>query len=460
MSKVFSPRPWQPSAIRHLLNNNRSAIFLPPGLGKTSIVLRAINLINYTEPAFPILVLAPLRVARDTWREECQKWTFSETWRVSSVIGDEGERMEALRMPADIYTINYENVPWIVELYGKKWPFKTIVVDESSRIKNFRIRQGGQRARELYKVAWPYCRRLWQLTGSPCGNSLEDMYGPMMFLDQGERLGRTFDSFQKRWFQRNWSGFGLDPLPHAEKEITERIKDLCLSIDPKDWGIDVGKPIEITIPVTLPPDARKLYDQMEREMFITIEQEGIEAFNAGAKRNKAMQLAQGAVYLENGVDYKIVHDEKIKALDSLLEEASGMPLLVAYHYKHDLARLKKAFPHAVDLSTPEGLRKFKTGKVRMGLAHPASLGHGIDGLQLVTNIIVFFAHSDNLEYYQQIIERIGPMRQMQSGMDRNVYVYHIIGSKTVEEYAVLPNLQGKGELQDLIMKALRGIEHG
>lgn len=454
MTRIFTPRPWQPGAIRHLLDNLRCALFVPPGMGKTSMVLRALEILNLIEPVYPALVLAPLRVARDTWRDETQKWTFSKHLRVSPILGDKESRLAALKRPAEIYTCNYENIPWLVELYGKRWPFKTIIADEESRLKSFRPRQGGARAKALYKVAWPYCKRFWGLTGSPASNGLVDLFGPMYFLDQGERLGRTFTSFEQRWFTRVWNGFSIEPQAHAHDEIMEKIKDLCLSVDPADW-MDIKVPVTSIIYVDLPPVARKLYDDMEREMFVTIEEEGIEAFNAAAKRNKLVQMCNGAVYLEDGKTFKVTHDEKIQALESLVEEAAGMPVLVAYHYKSDLARLQKAFPHAVNLATAEGLAKFKTGKFAVGFAHPASLGHGIDGLQEVTNILVYFAHSDNLENHQQILERIGPMRQMQSELDRPVFVYSIVARNTIEEWAVLPNLQGKGRLQDLIMKAMK-----
>lgn len=750
MTRIFTPRPWQPGAIRHLLENLRCALFVPPGMGKTSMVLRALEILNLIEPVYPALVLAPLRVARDTWRDETQKWTFSKHLRVSPILGDKESRLAALKRPAEIYTCNYENIPWLVELYGKRWPFRTIISDECfpagtkiltprgdknideinvgdvvsshlgsrkvvkvftkevndfnlvvlrlsngekiyatkehpfftdmgwinaescgnrklygpndlpsmqkhirqrapestvfkqkwkntvlfsilqnkgyflkqsrfsetffrkyerttqnlwscleqgttmacgnekknvglgqskrrdaesprrewnghdetrsyfarfftdkfcmelsrknkrkngkwlskllqtgfwesinksghrsrwkfaqffyaqstrpekreevrvigvdrypfkkrdgsrtvfnieveeahtyfaegflvhncSRLKSFRPRQGGARAKALYKVAWPYCKRFWGLTGSPASNGLADLFGLMYFLDQGERLGRTFTSFEQRWFTRAWNGFSIEPQAHAYDEIMEKIKDLCLSIDPADW-MDIKEPVTAIVYVDMPPAARKLYDDMEREMFVTIEEEGIEAFNAAAKRNKLVQMCNGAVYLEDGKTFKVTHDEKIQALESLVEEAAGMPVLVAYHYKSDLARLQKAFPHAVNLATAEGLAKFKTGKFAVGFAHPASLGHGIDGLQEVTNILVYFAHSDNLENHQQILERIGPMRQMQSGLDRPVFVYSIVARNTIEEWAVLPNLQGKGRLQDLIMKAMK-----
>lgn len=426
-----------------------------PGSGKTAVTLKALTTRNLVDDVFPALVLAPLRVARDVWSEEIPKWTFSEHLKISPVIGEVEERQRALNVKAHIFSSNYEQIPWLVKTFGKRWPFRTIIADESSRLKNFRIRQGGARARELYKVSFPpFCYRFIELTGSPCSNGLIDVYGPQMFLDQGDRLGRTFTSFEQRWFARGWDGYRIKPLPHAEAEIHDKLRDICLSVHMEDW-IDLAKPVETIISITLPPAARKIYDDMERDMFVTIEREGIEAFSAAAKRNKTCQLANGFCYQEDGKTFKVTHDEKIKALESLVEEHAGMPLLVSYHYKADLARLQKAFPHAVNLAEPDGIKKFKTGDYLMGLAHPASVSHGIDGLQTVTNVLVYFSHTDNLEHHQQIAERIGPMRQMQSGLDRPVYIFHLVGKNTVEEYAVLPNLQGKGTVQELLMQALK-----
>lgn len=455
MSKDFTPRPFQKPAISHLVKNKRCALWMDMGMGKSASVLSALEHLNLVEDVYPALIVAPLRVARDTWPEETQKWNIFNHIKISPIVGELHERMSALHLKTKIFSINFEQIPWLVKLYGSKWPFKTIIVDEATRLAGFRIRQGTQRSKELYKVAWPYCNRLWELTGGPAPGGLQSLYGQIMFLDQGQRLGRTFTSFEQRWFQRSWDGFGLTPLPHAQEEIQDKLADICLSIRAEDW-FDLRKPIVNTVFIDLPPTARKLYKDMERDFFAVIEKEDVEAPNAAAKRNKCMQFSDGAVYTgENRSEWKEVHSEKIKALESIVEEANGMPLLVAYHFRSDLTRLLKAFPKGADISTTEGMKKFKAGKALLGFAHPASMGHGIDGLQDVTNRMVYFSHNDNLDNHNQILGRIGPVRQMQSGYDRPVFVTHIVARDTVEEYAVLPNLQGKGELQDLLMKAMR-----
>lgn len=453
--KPFTPRSPQKLMTEYMVRNNRCAVWSFMGSGKSAATLDALIKLNLIENIFPVLVVAPLRVANTVWPDEIKDWREFSHLKISAITGNLDERKKALNVKADIYTVNFENIPWLVKLMGKKWPFKTIIVDEASKLKGFRIRQGTQRSRELYKVSFPpYCDRFWELTGTPAPAGLISLYGQAHFLDQGERLGRTFTSFEQRWFSRGWDGFSLKPLPHAQAEIEAKLKDICLSIRAADH-FDLKAPIVNTIRITLPPKARQFYNDMEEDLFITIEKEGIEAFNAAAKRVKCLQLAQGFAYTgEDNKEWKVIHDEKIKALESVIEEAAGMPVLVAYHFRSDLKRICDAFPQSRALDKdPQTIKDWNEGKIPILVAHPASAGHGLS-LQHGGNILVYFAHSDNLENHQQILERIGPVRQLQSGYDRPVFVHHIVAADTVEEYAVLPNLEGKGALQDLLMKAM------
>ena len=441
--------------IEHLTKLKRCALWAGMGLGKTSATLTALERLNLLEPVYPALVVAPLRVAKTTWPEEVEKWAHTEHLRVSAIVGDFDERMKALHTKADIYTINYEQLEWLVKLYGKKWPFRTIISDEATKLKNFRIRQGGKRAKALYQVSWlDIVNRFIELTGTPSPNGLQDLHGQIHFLDQGKRLGRTYTGFQQRWFQKAWDGYGLNPLPHAQGEIEERLEDICLSIRPEDW-FDLKKPIPVPVYVDLPPKARKLYTEMEKEMFMELDGEDVEAFNAAARTMKCLQLANGAAYVgeEETRRWVAVHDEKIEALKSIEAEAAGMPLLVAYNFRSDLARLRKAFPRSRVLDdNPKTLKDWNKGKIPMLLTHPASAGHGLN-MQDGSNILVFFAHNWNLEEYEQICERIGPMRQMQSGHNRPVFHYHIIARNTVEE-TVMERLETKAKVQDLLMERM------
>lgn len=450
---------YQNHAIAHLMENPRCALWAGMGMGKTATVLTALDRINLIEDAFPALVLAPLRVARSTWPAEPAKWSHLRHIKVSAIVGDPAERMQALKANAHIFTTNYEQIPWLVELFGTKWPFKTIVSDESTRLKGHRMTQGGTRTKNLAAIAHKYCSRFIELTGTPSPNGLKDLWGQGWFLDQGERLGRTYDTFSQRWFQRSFTGYGMDPLSFAQEEIEGKLRDLCLSLRAQDY-FDLKDPIERTIYIDLPPAALKLYKDMERTMFMEIEQEGVEAFNAAGRTNKCLQLANGAAYIgEDAKEWKEVHDEKIKALESVVEEAAGMPVLVAYNFRSDLDRLCKAFPagRALDKSS-QTIHDWNRGKIPILFAHPASAGHGLN-LQDGGNIIAFFGHNWNLEEYAQIIERIGPVRQMQAGYNRNVFIYHIVARNTVEE-DVIERLASKASVQEILMKAMRRHQDG
>lgn len=467
MTRVFIPREYQHLAIDHLVNNDRCALWAELGMGKTSSVLYALEKLNWIEDMYPALVVAPLRVAKDTWFNETQKWSTFKHIVVSPIVGGLDERMAALRKPAHIHTVNFEQIPWLVTLLGRKWPWKNLIIDESTKLSGFRTRQGTERSKKLYEVVKEgYCDRIWELSGKPAPSGLKSLWGQLYFIDQGKRLGSSFKAFSERWFSQSWDGFGLDPLPFTQEQIQDAISDICLSIRAEDW-FDIKEPLHNTISIKLPPDARKLYKQMEKEMFLEIKEKGVEAFNAGGKRNYCMQLADGHIYTRSAEDKRLnrapssweeVHDEKYKALESIIEEANGNSVLVAYHFRFDLPKLLKRFKGSVDISTDKGMKMFMDGSATTGLAHPASMGHGIDGLQNVCHRLTYFSHNDNLDNHDQILGRINSTRQIQAGFDRNVFVNHIVAADTVEEYAVLPNLLGKGKIQDLLMNAMKRIQ--
>ncbi len=454
-------REYQHLVVDHILKTPRCNLFVPMGAGKTVSTLTAIDLLTLTEDVLPVLVIAPLRVAQSTWPDEVEKWAHLQHLRVSVIVGDAAARRAALRKPADIYTINYENLPWLAEEVGADWPFRMVVTDEASKLKGFRLRQGSKRAQSLAKYAHSQVDRYVGLTGTPAPNGLVDLWGISWFLDKGQRLGRTFDSFKARWFQSIQVGADrnavrLDPLPFAQTEIEDRLRDVCMTIDIKDW-LDIDDPVVNKIRVTLPPKARRLYKEMERDMFMVLAGEEIEAFNAAAKTMKCLQLANGAVYTNDAGDWQEVHDEKIKALESVIEEASGMPVLVAYHFKSDLARLQRAFPQGRHLDKdPQTIRDWNDGKVPVLFAHPASAGHGIS-LQDGGNILAFFGLNWNLEEHMQIIERIGPTRQKQSGYDRPVFLHYIIAEGTVDEL-VMARLESKKSVQEILLAALKEVK--
>ena len=447
-------RPYQEQMVERMLAQPRTAIWAGMGLGKTSATLHALDamLLAYGGPA---LVLAPLRVAQSTWPDEVEKWPSLRHLRVVPIVGDVKARRAALEREADIYTINYENIPWLVEAWGADWPYKIVVADESTRLKSFRLRQGGKRAQALAKVS-AKIDRLIQLTGTPSPNGLIDLWGQIWFVDQGARLGKSFTAFTSRWFRQNPTPdgfFSLSPHAHAQAEIEERLRDVCMSLDARDH-FDLREPIVNVVKIHLPGSVRKSYDELQEAFFTELEGEEIEAVSAAAKSIKCLQVANGAFYIEGGSAWVEAHTEKIEALRSIVEEAAGAPILVAYHFKSDLVRLQKAFSHGRHLDKdPQTLKDWNAGKIPLLFAHPASAGHGLS-LQDGGNILVFFGLWWDLEQHLQIIERIGPTRQAQSGYDRPVFIHYIVAGKTVDEL-VLTRLQSKKSIQEVLLEAMK-----
>lgn len=458
-AKPFIPRIYQNSIINHIIDHPRCGVYAGMGTGKTSSTLTALQILEAFEEG-PTLVVAPLRVASTTWPDEAKKWEHLKDFKVVSVVGNIEQRIYALRKKANVYTINYENLQWLVQYLGNDWPFTKIVADESTKLKGFRLRQGSVRARALGKVAHSKkVARFIELTGTPAPNGLKDLWGQAWFLDRGLRLGTSFNSFISRWFQQVQVGADrnavqLIPFAHSQKEIHDKLQDICISIEAKDY-FDIKEPIVNVIEIELTGKAQRLYKEMEQEMFIELSESiEVEAFNAASKTMKCLQIASGAIYTDEQGSWQAVHDQKIQALESIIEEASGMPVLVSYHFKSDLARLLKAFPQGRHLDkAPQTIKDWNEGKIPVLFAHPASAGHGLN-LQDGGNILVFFSHWWDLEQYQQIIERIGPTRQAQAGYDRPVYLHFIVAKGTMDE-VVMERRESKREVQDLLMEAMK-----
>lgn len=478
---IFTPRNYQHLMIEHALEVPRGGLFAGMGLGKTTGTLCAIDILQMagieTKPA---IVFAPKRVAQSTWPDEARKWSNLNHIEVQPIIGTAAERIAALgNTNAAIFTINYENIPWLMETLDGRWPFGMAVADESTKLKNLRMaeqvsttgktfmrKNGGSstRAAAIGRIAHTKCTRWLNLTGTPAPNGLIDLYGQTWLLDKGQRLGRTFEGFKSRWFDTVGEYNKLVPRPFAQEQISTLLKDICLSLKAEDY-FDLKEPIVSKVMIELPDKIRALYKDMEKRMYMEIEGVGVEAFNAGSKTQKCLQLANGAVYIDHDVtdddapkakEWKEVHDLKLQALESIVAESGGMPVLVAYHFKSDLARLRKAFPTGRLLDdNPQTIRDWNAGKIPLLFAHPASAGHGLS-LQDGGNIIVYFAINWNLENHLQILERIGPVRQMQSGHNRPVYVYYILARGTVDE-DVLERLETKDSVQNILRNAMRRI---
>lgn len=458
MSRQFIPHDNQREALAFMHSMRRVGVWMPMGGGKTVTTLTYLAEADVIEPVFPALVLGPKRVIQSTWPDEVAKWAHTENLRVSVITGERRDREAALRVPADLYCMAYDNLDWLVTHLGDDWPFVTVIADELTRLKGFRLRQGGKRAGALGKVAHSKVQRFIGLTGTPAPNGIKDLWGQTWFIDAGERLGRTFSAFEQRWFYKGYDGYSLQPREHAQSEVMERVSDIYLTVK----SLQVDEPISVPVFVDLPPAVRKAYDQVEKDLFAVLEAEGvgkleIEASNAAVRLGKCLQIASGAVFEEDGKTWNALHDAKLEALESIAEEANGMPILVSYAYTHEAARILKRFKGARLLDdNPQTIKDWNAGKIQMLLAHPQSAGHGLN-LQDGGNILVFFGMTFNLEHYMQIIERIGPLRQKQSGYDRPVYLYHILAKNTFDEVA-MDRLSGKRSVQDVLLAYMQRSE--
>lgn len=479
----YTPREYQGDITDFELEHKKCAIWSFMGSGKTVATLTAIDAAQLAGiDTRPTLVLAPKRVAQSTWPDEVLKWDHLQHMEVSAIVGTEAERLIALRNPhAAVFTTNYENVQWMIETLGDKWPFQRVIADEATKLKGLKIdervsstgkrflRSGGgsKRAGALAKLA--HKATAWvNLTGTPAPNGLLDLWGQTWFLDRGERLGRSFEAYKQRYFRSIPCGSfsKIEPLEFAQEQISTRIKDICLSLKGEDY-FALDEPIKNKAMVRLPDKAMSLYQDMEKEMYLEIETIGVEAFNAAAKTAKCHQLANGAIYLDPDVTcddapkvkpWKEAHDVKLQALESIANEWVGRPIIVAYHFKSDLARLQKAFPKGRVLDhNPKTIKDWNAGKIPMLFAHPASAGHGLN-LQDGGHIIVFFSLNWNYEEHAQILERIGPVRQMQAGHKRLVYVYFLLAQGTIDE-DIMGRLEGKFTTEDALRNAVRRVKN-
>lgn len=468
----FIPRPYQRLIENFALNHNRANIFASPGMGKTGASYSIFDAKRMVGEAQRALVLAPKRVALSAWPRERDKWAESfGHLKVAAAIGTPDQRLAAMRSNPDILTINYDNLEWLIEQYGDQWPFDTVFADESTRLKGLRVSmqtsstgkafiqgQGSSRAKALSKVAHSKVRNWYNLTGSPAPNGVVDLWGQQWFIDGGRRLGNSFTAFSNRWFRAVPGSDGysqIEPLPFAQREVEQLVAQTSITVDARDW-FPLEDVIERHVLIDLPPTARRQYDEMEREFFAEVGEHEIEVFTAGSKAQKCLQMASGTVIYDS--DERLwtkVHDEKLDALRSLVEETNGENLLVAYQYKADLARILKAFPKARYLDdNPQTEADWNAGKIRMLVCHPQSAGHGLS-LQDGGRILVDFSSNYNLEYDEQVIERIGPTRQFQSGYKRSVFRYRIVARDTIEQHSVIPRLKMKIGVQESIKNAMK-----
>ena len=441
----YKPHNYQRLATEFITSRDEAAIFLGMGLGKSVIALTAIwqLLLDYFLVT-RVLVIAPLRVARDTWPQEAAKWDHLEGLSLAVAVGSKAERLDALAKGAMVTVINRENVPWLVAHYGKAWPFDMIVIDELSSFKNHRAK----RFTALVKMR-PYVSRWVGLTGTPAANGLMDLWAQFRLLDGGQRLGRYITRFRDRWFvpdKRGGQVFTYKPRAGAEDEIYEAISDMTLSMRTTDHLI-LPELTLTTTRVKLADKERAVYEQLKQDLVIELNGQVIDAANAAVLSGKLLQLASGAIYDENG-DAIVVHGAKLDALEDLVEAANGQNLLVAYWYKHDLQRIIERFPEARPLKTSTDIEAWNNSEIQIGLIHPASAGHGLN-LQVGGHLLTWFSLTWSLELYQQANARL-----YRQGQTQPVTITHLAAEGTLDE-AVLKALDTKNVTQAALIEAVK-----
>ena len=442
----YIPHKYQEYSQDLIINKTHSGLFLDCGLGKTVITLTAIDdlMFDYFEIE-KVLIIAPLRVAESTWDAEIEKWDHLKDLKMSKVLGPKQKRIDALNTPADIYIINRENVKWLVDLLVKDWPFDMVIIDELSSFKSHRA----GRFKALKKVR-PCMKRVVGLTGTPAPNGLLDLWAQIYLLDGGERLGRTITSYRDRYFNPDKRNqhiiFSYKAKENAEEEIYEKLSDICISMKSEDY-LDMPDRINNKIEVNLPEKIKEKYKQLERDLLLPLEDSDIVANNAAALTNKLLQFSNGAIYDEEK-EVEEIHDEKLKALEDLIEAANGKPVLIFYSYKHDKDRIQKHIKNVRVLETKEDITAWNKGEISIMLTHPATAGHGLN-LQAGGNIIVWFGLTWSLELYMQANARLH-----RQGQKENVIVHHIIAKGTVDE-DVMRALDKKEVNQEELLLAVK-----
>ncbi|MTI56138.1 MAG: DEAD/DEAH box helicase [Geosporobacter ferrireducens] len=400
--------------------------------------------------AIKVLVIAPLRVADDTWAREVEKWDHLRHLRISKVLGSAAVRRKALKADADIYVINRENVEWLVSEYGNKWPFDTVVIDELSSFKNHQ----SKRFRALRRVR-PMVKRVIGLTGTPAPNSLIDLWPQIYLLDQGERLGKTITGYRDRYFVPGERDGHIVYKWHEKKESEQRIyaaiSDIAVSMKAKDW-LELPERIDRTIPVKLSDKARDLYKKLERELLLPFQDADVVASTAAVLSNKLLQMASGAVYDEDrGV--KLIHDAKLDALEDIIEAANGKPVMVFYNFKHSLERIQKRFPQARILRKGKDgngdIRAWNNDEIPLLLLHPKSAGHGLNLQESSCQTVVWYDQIWSLEEDQQANARV-----YRQGQTRRIMVLRLVAEGTMDEEAA-EALERKASGQDALMESLK-----
>ena len=421
----FKPHDYQAYAIKYIEEHPMAAVLLDMGLGKTVISLTAaFDLLFDSFLIHRILVIAPLRVARDTWPAEIEKWSHLKGLTYSVAVGTVKERKTALMTNADITIINRENVPWLVDSSGFPFDYDMVIVDELSSFKNHK----SKRFKALMKVR-PLIKRIVGLTGTPSSNGLMDLWAEFKLLDQGHRLGRFINQYRLNYFvpdKRNGEiVYSYKPLPYAEDAIYRKISDITISMKSEDH-LKMPELISTEYDVELSEPERDRYEDLKQEFILNLPGGEVTAANAAALTGKLCQLANGAIYSDSG-EVIAFHDRKLDALEDIIESMNGKPLLVAYWFKHDLTRIRERFS-VREIKSSQDIADWNAGKISVAVIHPASAGHGLN-LQAGGSTLVWFGLTWSLELYQQTNARL--WRQGQQS--RTVVIEHILTKGTIDE---------------------------
>lgn len=447
----YNPHDYQRYATEYIESHPVAAVFLDMGLGKTSITLTALNnlLFDYFD-VHHILVVAPLRVARNTWSDEIEKWEHLHNLTFAIAVGTEKERLEALEKQADITMINRENLQWLIEKSGQPFEYDMVVIDELSSFKNHQAK----RYKALMKVR-PKVKRIVGLTGTPCSNGLIDLFAEFKILDMGMRLGRFIGQYRNTYFKPDKVNgpivYSYKPLPGAEDAIYEKISDITISMKASDH-LKMPELVNTNYMVHLSDKEKKKYEDMKAELVLALSEGEITAANAASLSGKLSQMANGAVYADDESILPI-HDRKLDALEDIIESANGKPILIAYWFKHDLMRIEQRLAEKKisfqKLDSDASMKRWNKGELPVALIHPASAGHGLN-LQSGGSTIVWFGITWSLEFYQQTVARL--YRQGQSS--RTVTVIHILTQGTVDE-KIMKALADKDSTQSALIDAVK-----
>lgn len=440
---------YQRAAVEHIITHPYSGLFLDMGLGKTVSTLTAVNrLMNEYLEVAKVLVIAPKRVAEDTWTTECAKWEHLRHLRVSKVLGTEKQRKAALREDADLYVINRENVVWLVAQYQGAWPYDMVIIDELSSFKSAKA----ARFKALRQVR-PMTERVVGLTGTPAPNGLIDLWPQLYLLDMGERLEKTITAYRSKYFRPGRTNgqvvFDYKLNAGSDEMIYKKISDICISMKAKDY-LSLPDLIEVPQDIHLPPAKKKQYDEFEKEHVLSLQEEGdISAVSAAALSNKLSQYANGAIYDEDKQVHEL-HEVKLDALEEIVEAANGQPVLVFYAFKHDAARILKRLKGygAKQIDGAEDIAAWNRGEIPVMLAHPASAGHGLN-LQKGGHIMVWFSLPWSLELYMQANARLH-----RQGQSQPVRSYKLIAKGTIDE-DIAAALDKKSDKQEALMAAIK-----